>query len=95
MDLPPTAGRLQHVEIRGRATVVPWDDARAARLLRRYNRHWDGYREPPAAPNEKTIRTRPMVFVRVEPETVVRREQSYRESLLAPPKDRARHPQPR
>src|SRR5271170_3732230 len=38
VDFDPIAGRLQHVGVRGRAAVVPWDDARASRLLRRYYR---------------------------------------------------------
>jgi nitroimidazol reductase NimA-like FMN-containing flavoprotein (pyridoxamine 5'-phosphate oxidase superfamily) len=87
VDFDPAAGRLQHVGVRGRATVVPWDHARASRLLRRYYRHLNGYREPPVASDEKTTGRHPMVFVRVEPESVVLREQSYRELVLGQTKE--------
>ena len=65
-----------HVGVRGRATVEPHDPARAKRLLRRYlgpdEDQWDEERFP----DPETWGDR-MVFVRVEPETVVARDQSY------------------
>ena len=78
VDFDPAAGRLQHVGVRRVAMVAAWDDARASRLLRRCYRRLGGYREPPSSPNENATGRWPMVFVRVDPETVVVREQSYR-----------------
>lgn len=82
VDLDPGVGHLQHAGVRGPATVAPWDDARASRLLRRYYRHLQGYRDPRVSPDEKTTGRHPMVFVRVAPETVVLREPSYREFVV-------------
>ena len=97
VDFDPVGGHLQHVGIRGGATVVPWNDARASRLLRRYYRHLEGYDEPPVEPGERTGGRLPMVFVRVVPEIAVLREQSYREFVLnsvgpARPTDRVPNP---
>ena len=36
VDFDPYAGRVGHVGMRGRASLEPWDDAVADRLLRRY-----------------------------------------------------------
>ncbi len=83
VDFDPEVGRLQHVGIRGRGSLVPWDDDRAARLLRRYYRHLRGYREAPRPPGERVGGRHRMLFVRVEPASVVIREQSYREAVLA------------
>ncbi len=82
VDFDPATGHLQHVGVRGRGHVVPWDDARASRLLRRYYRHLRGYRESPFRPGERVGGRLPMVFVRVDPESVVLREQSYRDVVL-------------
>lgn len=76
VDFDATRGRVQHVGVRGRASVEPHDPARAKRLLRGYlgpdEEQWDEERFPdPATWGDR------MVFVRVEPETVVARDQSY------------------
>jgi hypothetical protein len=75
VDFDRSAGLVHHVGLRGRATVEPWDPARAERLLARYLGPdvdaWD-------ARFRDTLRDRAnYAFVRVEPETVVARDQSY------------------
>ena len=76
VDFDATTGKVQHVGMRGRATVEPHDPDRAKRLLRRYlgpdESQWDEERFPdPATWDDR------MVLLRVEPETVVARDQSY------------------
>ncbi len=76
VDFDASTGTVQHVGVRGRATVEPHDPARAKRLLRRYlgpdEEQWDQSRFPdPATWDDR------MAFVRVESETVVARDQSY------------------
>lgn len=83
VDFDPTVGRLQHVGMRGRGSLAAWDDARAARLHRRYYRVLNRYVDHPPTPGEKVTGRLPMVFVRVDPETVVLREQSYGKAVLA------------
>jgi len=83
VDFDPVEGRLQHVGVRGRASLVAWDDARASRLLRRYYRHLPGYVVPAPSPSDRTTSPYPMVFLRVDPDTVVLREQSYRDEVMA------------
>jgi nitroimidazol reductase NimA-like FMN-containing flavoprotein (pyridoxamine 5'-phosphate oxidase superfamily) len=76
VDFDRTTGRVQHVGMRGRATVEPHDPARAERLLAQYlgpdRDEWD---EPffgdPYEWGEE------MVAIRFDPETVVARDQSY------------------
>jgi nitroimidazol reductase NimA-like FMN-containing flavoprotein (pyridoxamine 5'-phosphate oxidase superfamily) len=76
VDFDRAAGRVQHVGVRGRASVEPLDPARAERLLARYLgpdvEEWDGSRFPD--PREWGAE---MVLLRVEPGTVVARDQSY------------------
>jgi nitroimidazol reductase NimA-like FMN-containing flavoprotein (pyridoxamine 5'-phosphate oxidase superfamily) len=76
VDFDPTTGRLEHVGLRGRGTVEPLEPDRAERLLERYFRAekstWN--RERFGDPREWDEE---MVFVRVDPETVVARDQSY------------------
>jgi hypothetical protein len=75
VDFNRTQGLVQHVGLRGKATVEPFDGARARRLLRRYlgddERSWD----------ERFARTlrgqNQEVLVRFVPETVVARDVSY------------------
>ncbi|MGI0072159.1 MAG: pyridoxamine 5'-phosphate oxidase family protein [Thermoplasmata archaeon] len=55
VDFDPRSGRLQHVGVRGRASIAPWDDDRASGLLRRYYRHLDGYEEPPEFRGRKPV----------------------------------------
>lgn len=76
VDFRVATGSVQHVGIRGTASVQPWDIARARRLLSRYlgddPAAWDPLR---FLPNLEMGRDR--VFVKVVPETVVLRDQSY------------------
>ena len=77
VDFRPREGLLQHVSIRGLASVEPFDDARGSRLLTRYYRFLDGYS---AALNDETGKvrgSRPMRFVRLVPESVLLRGWSY------------------
>lgn len=76
VDAEPRRGLIQHVGMRGTAELAPFDRDRAERLYARYLgadvAAWDerfrSYIENPASSS---------VFVRVEPETVVARDQSY------------------
>lgn len=81
-DFDPTTGLLQHVSIRGRGGLSPWDDDRASRLLRRYYRHLDGYATSPRPFGERVRGRLPMLFLRVTPESIVMRDQSYRDLVL-------------
>jgi hypothetical protein len=75
VDFELASGRVQHVGLRGRATVEPFDAGRASRLLSRYlgerQSAWDG----------RFLRTLEgqdgELFVRFVPETVVARDVSY------------------
>ena len=69
------AGLVQHVGLRGHATIGPFDPDRARRLLSRYlgpnEDQWDErFRATLADPEN--------VLVRFTPETVVKRDVSYR-----------------
>lgn len=73
VDFDPGTGRVEHVGMRGRATLEPYDADRAGRLLERYlgadRGAWpDRFRDLEAADYG---------FVRFEPETVVARDLSY------------------
>lgn len=76
VDFDRTSGRVQHVGMRGRASVEPHDPELAERLLVRYlgpeRDEWDEARfgDPHQWGDE-------MVLVRFRPETVVARDQSY------------------
>jgi len=78
VDFDRKTGLVHHVEMRGRAHVLPFDQERARRLLHRYlgtqEDEWDAQRfiEPLDDPDN--------VFIRFEPETVVARDQSYQPS---------------
>lgn len=75
VDFDRESGRVHHVGVRGRASVEPFDRGRARRLLANYlgddESAWDtrfrGVLEDPG----------PYVFVRVAPDSVVVRDQSY------------------
>jgi hypothetical protein len=74
VDFDPEWGLVQHVGMRGRATIEPFDPDRAARLLARYlgasTASWDRrFRDTLGDPDN--------LFVRFVPETVVARDQSY------------------
>ncbi len=82
VDFDPRTGFLQHVSICGQASLEPWDDDRAGRLLDRYYRHLEGYAAPPHRPGERAGGRLPMTFLRVVPESVMMRELEYRNSVL-------------
>jgi len=75
VDFDRSIGLVQHVGLRGRATVEPFDAGRACRLLARYLGHdesaWDE-RFQATLSNPKHD-----VLIRFVPETVVARDQSY------------------
>ena len=78
VDFDRRRGLVQHVGIRGRGSVEPWDAARARRLLARYlgsdEARWDArFIEPLSDPRYR--------FVRVVPESVVARDVSYPPAL--------------
>lgn len=74
VDFQPQTGLVQHVGMRGRATIEPFDGDRASRLLRKYlgevKEQWN--QERFAGPWDERWR-----FIRFTPETVVARDQSY------------------
>lgn len=74
-DFDPQTGRVQHVGLRGTATVEPFDGERGERLLSQYlgpdEAQWDDQFRDLGEAAEK------YVFIRFEPETVVARDQSY------------------
>ncbi|WP_435195924.1 pyridoxamine 5'-phosphate oxidase family protein [Natronomonas sp. EA1] len=76
VDSDSTRGLIQHVGMRGAASVVPFERERGKRLLSRYlgpdPDAWD--------PRFRSFITNPAessVFVKFVPETVVARDQSY------------------
>lgn len=76
VDYDIERGLVQHVGIRGRGTVEPFDHELAERLLARYlgpdRSDWDPrFSEYLADPTDTAL------LVRVEPATVVARDQSY------------------
>ncbi len=74
VDFEPTRGLVQHVGVRGRAVVVPFDRERARRLLRRYI----GTDEARWNPRFRaTLDDAANILIRVIPETVVVRDVSY------------------
>ena len=81
VDWDPATGRSQHVGVRGRADVVPFDPALARTIFRRYfgpdEADWD--------PRFADVFTGELglEMVRIVPETVVVRDQSYRPTAWA------------
>ena len=79
VDFEPTTGLVQHVGMRGRSSIVPFDESRANRLLQRYlgpdRESW----------SERFVDIDPEQWglIRFEPETVVARDQSFDASLEA------------
>jgi hypothetical protein len=73
VDFDPVTGRVEHVGMRGRAALEPYDEARADRLFQRY------LGADPADWPEMFVSfdTRDYRLIRVAPETVVARDQSY------------------
>lgn len=77
MDFDVTTGRVHHVGMRGTSSIVPLDQDRVARLLRRYlgddTDRWD--------PRFIDIDPDRWHLIRFDPETVVARDQSFEPSL--------------
>jgi nitroimidazol reductase NimA-like FMN-containing flavoprotein (pyridoxamine 5'-phosphate oxidase superfamily) len=73
VDFDPATGRVEHVGMRGRATVEPWDPDRARRLLTEYlgpdREAWD--------PRFRFDGGEGRQLIRFDPDTVVARDQSY------------------
>jgi len=88
-DFDPSKGFLQHVSIRGTASIERWDDDRAGRLLHRYYCQLQDYRESSPHLEGEVRGEHPMLFLRIRPESVFLREQSYRDEILSKP-----HPGP-
>lgn len=75
VDFDPETGRVQHVGLRGYATVEPFDGDRGERLVTQYlgeeKTEWDEQFRELREEAEK------YAFVRFVPESVVARDQSY------------------
>ncbi len=80
VDFDPATGLVQHVGIRGRAGLEPFDVDRANRLLAEYlgsdREAWD---DRFTGPWEDQWR-----LLRIDPDTVVARDQSYAVSATTP-----------
>jgi hypothetical protein len=76
VDRDPATGRSHHVGVRGRAEVLPFDSAMARTIYRRYfgpdESDWD-HRFDDVFTGELGLE-----LVRITPETVVMRDQSYK-----------------
>jgi hypothetical protein len=81
VDWDPPSGRSHHVGIRGRAEVLPFDPAMARTIFRRYfgpdETDWDR-RFDDVFTAESGLE-----MVRLTPETIVMRDQSYRPTRWA------------
>src|SRR5262245_30067405 len=81
IDFDPASGLCQHVGMRGRAEVIPFDPAVARTIFRRYfgpdESDWDSRFDDVF---DGTARPE---LVRIAPETVVVRDQSYRPTRWA------------
>jgi hypothetical protein len=81
VDWDPATGRSHHVGVRGRAEVLPFDRTMARTIFRRYfgpnERDWDG-RFDDVFTGELGLE-----MVRIIPETVVMRDQSYKATPFA------------
>ena len=77
VDFDPLSGRVEHVGMRGTATLEDWDPDRARALLEPYcgpdEDDWDPMFKPDVSEGK--------ALIRFEPETVVARDQSYDGSL--------------
>jgi len=76
-DFDAAKGFLQHVSLRGEASIEPWDDRRASRLLHRYFCQLQDYRESEPRLKERVPGPRAMMLLKIRPESVYLREQSY------------------
>jgi len=73
VDFDASKGLVQHVGFRGRATLEPHDRDRMERVFTRYmgdRKGWDSR-------FVKILNDRGYIFIRLEPDTVVVRDQSY------------------
>jgi hypothetical protein len=81
VDWDPASGRSQHVGVRGTAEILPYDVAMARTIFRRYfgpdEEDWD-HRFDDVFREESGL-----VMVRITPETVVMRDQSYQPTRWA------------
>lgn len=73
IDFDPTAGRLEHVGMRGDATLEPYDSDRAERLFQKYL----GEDKDKWPAMFRTLDVDKYRLIRFEPGTVVARDQSY------------------
>lgn len=73
VDFDPATGRVEHVGMRGTAALEPYDEGRADQLFRKY------LGDDPAEWPESFVSfdTSGYRLIRVDPETVVARDQSY------------------
>ena len=87
VDWDPATGLSQHVGFRGRAEVLPFDRAMARTIFRRYfgpdEGAWDGRFDDVFAGEHG------LEMVRIVPETVVIRDQSYKPTPFASRQRRA------
>ncbi len=84
VDFEPIQGTMQHVSIRGRAEIVPWDEARGNRLFLRYFSILKGWKPSMADRDDETVTEREAkyVFIKVNPESVAMRDSEYRRQVL-------------
>lgn len=73
VDFDPAAGRVEHVGMRGDATLEPYDAGRAERLFEKYL----GETRSEWPEMFVGLDTEAYRLIRFEPETVVARDQSY------------------
>lgn len=92
VDWDPATGLSQHVGLRGRADVLPFDVPMARTIFRRYfgpdEREWDSRFDDVFDGSVK------LELVRFVPETVVMRDQSYRPTTWARQHKPGRGPAP-
>jgi nitroimidazol reductase NimA-like FMN-containing flavoprotein (pyridoxamine 5'-phosphate oxidase superfamily) len=73
LDFDPPTGRVEHVGMRGHATLEPYDESHAERLFRKYlGEETDEWPEMFVEFDTADYR-----LIQFEPETVVARDQSY------------------
>lgn len=73
VDFDPASGRVGHVGMRGHATLEPFDEGKAVRLLKKYSGEKnDGWPDRFVELDSGGFR-----LIKVVPETVIARDQSY------------------
>lgn len=78
IDFDVSTGRVEHVGMRGRAAVVPFDVDRARKLLRRYLSKDEGIWDERF---KYALESSDTLLLRFTPETVVARDVSFQPSL--------------